>query len=35
MEIIGIYQILNKINNKYYVGSSKDIYKRFEQHKKC
>jgi hypothetical protein len=25
MKISGIYKIINKINNKYYVGSSKHI----------
>lgn len=29
----GIYQILNKINNKIYIGSSIDIISRFHQHK--
>lgn len=28
----GIYKITNIVNSKYYVGSSKDIHKRFEQH---
>lgn len=28
----GIYKIVNKLNNKYYIGCSLDIYKRFEQH---
>lgn len=31
----GIYQIKNKINGKSYVGSSKDIERRFKQHKKA
>lgn len=30
--ISGIYQIKNKINNKIYIGSSKDIYKRWRYH---
>lgn len=30
----GIYQIKNKINNKVYIGSSKNISKRFKDHKK-
>ena len=29
----GIYKILNKINNKIYVGQSEDIDRRWEQHK--
>jgi len=32
-KISGIYKIINKINNKYYVGSSKNISKRFKEHK--
>lgn len=31
--ICGIYKITNIINNKVYIGSSKDIYKRWLQHK--
>jgi len=31
---IGIYKILNIINNNIYVGSSKNIYKRWNRHKK-
>lgn len=31
--ICGIYKITNKINNKVYIGQSKDIYKRWIQHK--
>jgi group I intron endonuclease len=31
--IMGIYQIRNVISNKIYIGSSKDIYKRWKQHK--
>ena len=30
--ISGIYQIKNKVNNKIYIGSSKDIYKRWRYH---
>lgn len=29
----GIYWIRNRINGKFYVGSSKDIEKRFQQHR--
>ena len=29
----GIYKIVNKIDGKYYVGSSKHIYKRWRKHK--
>ena len=28
----GIYKITNKINNKMYIGQSKDIKKRWKQH---
>ena len=28
----GIYKIINKINGKYYIGSSKDISNRIKQH---
>jgi len=28
----GIYKITNTTNNKFYIGSSKDIYKRYGQH---
>lgn len=31
--MIGIYAIVNKVNGKKYVGKSKDIRKRFAQHK--
>jgi len=31
----GIYAIVNKTNNKKYIGSSNDIYKRFITHKSC
>jgi len=30
--IMGIYKITNKINNKIYIGSSKDITKRWQYH---
>jgi group I intron endonuclease len=33
MKISGIYKIVNRANNKYYVGSSKDIEDRWIQHK--
>ena len=33
MKISGIYKIVNRINGKYYVGSSKDIDKRWHYHK--
>jgi group I intron endonuclease len=33
MRISGIYKIVNKINGKYYIGSSKNIYKRWSNHK--
>lgn len=33
MEVIsGIYKIINLSNNKYYLGSSVDIYRRFKEH---
>lgn len=32
-KISGIYKIINKIDGKYYVGSSKHIYKRWRKHK--
>ncbi len=31
--MIGIYKITNNVNNKCYIGASKDIEKRFEEHK--
>jgi len=34
MKILGIYQIINKVNNKSYIGSSSDINKRFRTHKR-
>lgn len=33
MKIQGIYKIINKINNKIYIGQSTNIYKRFNSHK--
>lgn len=33
-KICGIYQIINMINGKFYVGSSKDILGRWRNHKK-
>lgn len=30
--MIGIYKITNKINNKTYIGQSKDIQRRWKQH---
>lgn len=32
MKISGIYKIINKINGKYYVGSSNNIHKRWLSH---
>jgi len=32
--ITGIYKITNTINNKVYIGSSKDILRRWKEHKK-
>jgi group I intron endonuclease len=32
-KVSGIYKIINTINNKYYVGSSYDIYYRWRKHK--
>ena len=34
MEIIGVYKITNKINNLCYIGISKNINKRWKDHKK-
>jgi predicted GIY-YIG superfamily endonuclease len=31
--MIGIYAIRNKVNNKVYIGSSVDIFRRFRKHK--
>ena len=33
-KISGIYKIVNKVNGKYYVGSSNNIYKRWLHHKR-
>lgn len=33
--IIGIYKITNCLNNKVYIGQSRDIYKRWNEHCKC
>ena len=32
-KVSGIYKIINKTNDKYYVGSSKNIHKRWKEHK--
>lgn len=32
-KIIGIYCITNNLTNKKYIGQSKDIYRRWQQHK--
>jgi group I intron endonuclease len=34
MKLSGIYKIVNRVNGKYYVGSSKDIKERFRFHRK-
>ena len=34
MKIQGIYKIINKINNKIYIGQSINIEERFKQHKR-
>ena len=34
MENCGIYQITNIVNNKCYIGSSKNIKKRWYEHKR-
>lgn len=31
----GIYQILNLINNKFYIGSAADFYERYHSHLHC
>ena len=33
MKISGVYKIINKINGKYYIGSSDDIKRRWQHHK--
>lgn len=33
-EISGIYKITNRINNHHYIGSSQNVYKRWEDHKR-
>ena len=33
MSVSGIYKIINKSNSKYYVGSSVNIYRRWQRHK--
>lgn len=30
----GIYKLTNAVNGKYYIGSSVDIYKRWNQHQR-
>lgn len=35
MKISGIYKITNLINNKVYIGQSKDVIDRFKQHLNC
>ena len=32
MKITGIYKIFNKVNGKFYIGSSKDIFGRWKEH---
>lgn len=32
---IGIYKIENVVNGKYYIGSSNDIYRRWNEHKRA
>lgn len=34
-KVSGVYQIKNKVNEKVYVGSSSDIYKRWRSHLNC
>ena len=31
--ICGIYKITNQVNSKIYIGQSKDIYRRWKEHK--
>ena len=33
MKIIGVYKITNTITNDFYIGSSKDVKKRWNEHK--
>lgn len=33
MKIVGVYKIINIANNKFYIGSSNNIYKRWNEHK--
>jgi group I intron endonuclease len=33
-KIIGIYKIINNFNNKIYIGSSNNIYRRWKEHRK-
>lgn len=33
IKICGVYEILNKVNDKRYIGQSVNIYKRWKQHK--
>jgi len=33
MKLIGIYKIINKVNDKFYVGSSRNVRKRFNEHR--
>lgn len=35
MNISGIYKIINRVNEKYYVGSSENIKVRWSKHKTC
>lgn len=32
LNVSGIYKIVNKINGKYYLGSSKNVYRRLNEH---
>ena len=32
-KLCGVYKIINKVNGKFYIGSSKNIYKRWDQHR--
>lgn len=33
-KVSGVYKIINKVNNKYYIGSSNNIHKRWNEHKR-